>query len=172
MLSEVLTGGTKFARPLTFKRVLVSLIPLFALIAESIGERLQLWECSNTERLHFGFIGGLGMGILLLPLCGYFLGHRSPPVPTGAIRQWPIFAILSAGVLTLQWLPALLPVLAIVSALGLLSIYLFLNLAISGAVLGLKDRNYNPATIMLLFGFVMALFAGEWTLFSLFKSQQ
>lgn len=73
VLSQLLTGDTKFARPLTSKKVLISLIPLFALIAEAVGERLRLWECSNTGRFHIGFLGGLGMGILLLPLCSYFL---------------------------------------------------------------------------------------------------
>jgi len=168
-LSQLLTWDIKSVPPLTSRKVLVSIILLSALVVESLAEKFGIWEWSNPGRFYSGFLGGMGIGILLLPICSHFLGFRTRPVKDKATRQWVVSLVLTAAVFSLLRFPVLLSLLAYISILGLLLIYFLLNVAVSGAVLNLRGRAYNTSTVMLLFGLVLVLFAGEWITLSMLK---
>ncbi len=152
--------------------VLASATMLVALATEAGGERFQLWGLSNWNRMSLGFFGGAASGILLLPLCRYFLTYK----PTLEIRRPSHDALLLAGlvalVAALRSFPVLQPVLAVSSILGLVGIYLCLNFAVSGAFLGLRNEAPSRKKAIRMISVVLMLSVVEFLLLTLIDVKQ
>lgn len=111
------------------------------------------------------------MSLFLLPLCFHYLGRHWNGPTLSSTRKGVGLLAMAAWVWVLPWCTWLFAGLGALSVAGLVATYLCLNLAISGAVLNLKETRATCAKAGYLAGLMTLLFLGEGALLSWVKSQ-
>lgn len=137
---------------------------MVVLILQSIGSHFTLWRDTNNMRLILGLLGGSSISILLLPALNSLL--LTGPKEKRVTKPYASYVILLALLGLVYLFPFIDKVIvanivAISSIMGLVILYLTINISLGALIINWKKRKHNLKSLLLLAGLVLILFIIE-----------